>query len=105
VLDAIEAADAILIAPSNPYVSIWPILAVAEIRPRSRPGACRAVAVSPLDRRPCGQGAGRPYARADGGRHDSGARGGLLRGLIDALVVDESDPAARRRAPRRRRRR
>jgi 2-phospho-L-lactate transferase len=32
VLEAIGAAEAILIAPSNPYVSIWPILAVPEIR-------------------------------------------------------------------------
>jgi LPPG:FO 2-phospho-L-lactate transferase len=32
VLEALAAADAILIAPSNPYVSIWPILAVAGIR-------------------------------------------------------------------------
>ncbi|MEO5791718.1 MAG: 2-phospho-L-lactate transferase CofD family protein, partial [Gaiellaceae bacterium] len=32
VLDAIARADAIVIAPSNPYVSIGPILAVAGIR-------------------------------------------------------------------------
>ena len=32
VLEALTGADAIVIAPSNPYVSIWPILAVEEIR-------------------------------------------------------------------------
>ena len=32
VLDALEDADLIAIAPSNPYVSIWPILSVAPIR-------------------------------------------------------------------------
>ena len=32
VLEALRDADVILIAPSNPYVSIGPILAVAEIR-------------------------------------------------------------------------
>ena len=42
VLDAVAAADLILIAPSNPYVSIAPILAVAECAPRSRGGACPA---------------------------------------------------------------
>src|SRR5262249_13476206 len=31
VLDAIGAADLLLIGPSNPYVSVGPILAVAEI--------------------------------------------------------------------------
>ena len=38
VLEAIEQADVIVIAPSNPYVSIGPILAVAEIRRRARDG-------------------------------------------------------------------
>ena len=32
VLEALAGADAIVIAPSNPYVSIWPILAVEKIR-------------------------------------------------------------------------
>ena len=32
VLDAIDDAELIVIAPSNPFISIWPILAVAEIR-------------------------------------------------------------------------
>ena len=32
VLESIEAADAILLAPSNPYLSIGPTLAVREIR-------------------------------------------------------------------------
>ena len=45
VLDALDDADAILFAPSNPYLSIGPILAVAEIRRRD-PGP-RACAASP----------------------------------------------------------
>ena len=32
VLDALDGAELIVIAPSNPFISIWPILAVAEIR-------------------------------------------------------------------------
>ena len=40
VLEALAAADAIVIAPSNPYVSIWPILAVPEIRAALGRGAC-----------------------------------------------------------------
>src|SRR5437660_10483405 len=31
-LEAIERAELIVICPSNPFISIWPILAVAEIR-------------------------------------------------------------------------
>ena len=43
VLEALEEADLIVIAPSNPYVSIRPILAVdGDPRARSSAGASRA---------------------------------------------------------------
>ena len=48
VLEAIAAADAIVIAPSNPFVSIHPILAVPGIRAALEARSVRAVAVSPL---------------------------------------------------------
>jgi LPPG:FO 2-phospho-L-lactate transferase len=48
VVDAISGADLVLIAPSNPFVSIGPMLAVAEIRAALRGAADRTVAVSPL---------------------------------------------------------
>ncbi len=41
-------ADVILIAPSNPYVSIGPILAVAEIRAALERRTVPCVAISPL---------------------------------------------------------
>ena len=41
-LEAIDAADALLIAPSNPYVSIAPILAVAAVREALSAAASRA---------------------------------------------------------------
>jgi LPPG:FO 2-phospho-L-lactate transferase len=46
VLEAIEAAELVVIAPSNPFVSIWPILAVPGIREAL--AATRVAAVSPL---------------------------------------------------------
>ena len=48
VLQAIAAADAIVVAPSNPYVSIHPILAVGAIREALADRRVRCVAVSPL---------------------------------------------------------
>ena len=80
VLEALAGADAIVIAPSNPYVSIWPILAVEEIRAAlvAPPRAVRCG--QPARWRPRRQRTGRPYARPDGGRHGSGACRGLLRG-------------------------
>jgi LPPG:FO 2-phospho-L-lactate transferase len=46
VLEALEAAELVVIAPSNPFVSIWPILAVPGIREAL--AARRVAAVSPL---------------------------------------------------------
>ena len=40
VLEELAAADAVVIAPSNPFVSIHPILAVAGIREAIEAGAC-----------------------------------------------------------------
>src|SRR4029079_4181674 len=48
VLEALDDADVILIAPSNPYVSIGPILAVAELRAALEHRRVPCVAVSPL---------------------------------------------------------
>jgi LPPG:FO 2-phospho-L-lactate transferase len=48
VLDAIAQADVVLIAPSNPVVSIGPILAVPGIRAGLRATPARVVGVSPI---------------------------------------------------------
>ena len=48
VLEAIEDADVLVLAPSNPYVSIGPILAVGGIRAALERRRVPCVAVSPL---------------------------------------------------------
>ncbi|QSB13909.1 2-phospho-L-lactate transferase [Natronosporangium hydrolyticum] len=48
VLDAIGGADAILIAPSNPVVSIAPILAVPGLREAVRAASAPVIGVSPI---------------------------------------------------------
>ncbi|MGH3693188.1 MAG: 2-phospho-L-lactate transferase [Pseudonocardiaceae bacterium] len=50
VLAAIAAADAVLLAPSNPVVSIGSVLAVPGIRPALRSAAARVVGLSPIVR-------------------------------------------------------
>ncbi len=93
VLEALGAADAILIAPSNPYVSIWPILAVPEIRAAVEARRVPSVAVSPLVGGRAVKGpADRMLARMAGGTTPEHVAG-CYAGLIDALVVDESDPS------------
>jgi LPPG:FO 2-phospho-L-lactate transferase len=94
VLEAIETADLIAIAPSNPYVSIWPILAVSEIRSAVERRTVPCVAVSPLIGGRAVKGpADRMLARLAGGTGPA-AVAGCYPGLIDALVIDEADAAA-----------
>lgn len=48
VIEALEEADTIVVAPSNPLISIGPILAVPGVRDALRHRRARVVAVSPL---------------------------------------------------------
>lgn len=48
VLAAIAEADAVLLAPSNPVVSIGSVLAIPGIRPALRSAAARVVGLSPI---------------------------------------------------------
>ena len=47
VLEAVRSAAAVIIAPSNPPLSIWPILAIADVASAVR-NSSRVMAVSPL---------------------------------------------------------
>jgi LPPG:FO 2-phospho-L-lactate transferase len=91
VLDAMHGADLILVAPSNPYVSIGPILAVSEIREALVARSAPAVAVSPLIGGRAVKGpADRMLKRLAGGTAPTQVAS-CYKGLIDALVVDEAD--------------
>lgn len=91
VLEAIAAADLLLLAPSNPYVSIGPILAVRAIHEALASRRVPCVAVSPLIRGRAVKGpADRMLARMAGGTSPAHVAR-CYPGLIDALVVDEAD--------------
>jgi LPPG:FO 2-phospho-L-lactate transferase len=91
VIDALEGADVILIAPSNPYVSIGPILAVAEIRAALERRTVPCVAISPLIGGRAVKGpADRMLQRLAGGTSPAHVAS-CYPGLIDALVIDEAD--------------
>ena len=91
VVEALADADLIAIAPSNPYVSIGPILAVAGIRQAIERRRVPCVAVSPLIGGRAVKGpADRMLERLAGGTSPAHLAG-CYTGLIDALVVDEAD--------------
>lgn len=90
VLDAIEAADLIVIAPSNPPLSIWPILAIDEIR-QAITRHQRVVAVSPLFG---GKALKGPAHRVMASLGLPPGNAGVMEayaGVIDTLVVDTQD--------------
>jgi LPPG:FO 2-phospho-L-lactate transferase len=94
VLEALAAADVLVIAPSNPYVSIGPILAVREIRSALANRRVPCIGVSPLIGGRAVKGpADRMLARLAGGTTPAHVAS-CYAGLIDALVFDEADDAA-----------
>jgi LPPG:FO 2-phospho-L-lactate transferase len=94
VVEAIEDAEVLVITPSNPYVSIGPILAVDEIRLALERRRVPCVAVSPLiDGRAVKGPADRMLARMAGGT-SPGHVASCYEGLIDVLVIDEADAPA-----------
>ena len=91
VLEALAGAELVLLAPSNPYVSVWPILAVPGIRGALERRRAPAVAVSPLVGGRAVKGpADTMLARLAGGTRPAHVAS-CYAGLIDALVVDEAD--------------
>ena len=94
VIEALAAAETILIAPSNPYLSIGPILAVRAIGEALESRAVRCLAVSPLIGGEAVTGpAGRMLSRMAGGTTPA-LVAQSYKGLIDALVIDEADAPA-----------
>ena len=94
VLEAIADAATILIAPSNPYLSIGPVLAVNEIRDALESRRVPCVAVSPLVAGKAVSGPlDRMLSRMAGGTTPAHVAR-CYSGLIDALVIDETDAPA-----------
>lgn len=93
---ALEAAEAIVICPSNPYVSIDPILAVHGVRQAiaaARARGVRVAAVSPLVG---GRALKGPADRMAVSLGEEASAVGIARhyaGLVDALLVDDVDAA------------
>jgi LPPG:FO 2-phospho-L-lactate transferase len=99
VLEAIASADAVVIAPSNPYVSIHPILAVPGVWDAIAARRVRCVAVSPLIGGRAVKGpVDRMLSRMAGGTTPSHVTQ-CYKGLIGALVIDGADGSAQADVP------
>jgi LPPG:FO 2-phospho-L-lactate transferase len=97
VVEAIAAADAVVIAPSNPFVSIRPILAVPGIEEAL--GEKRVAAISPLVG---GKALRGPLAEMMASLgHEPGGAGvrALYSDLVSVFVVDREDAALANEIP------
>jgi LPPG:FO 2-phospho-L-lactate transferase len=111
VLEALEQARAIVVGPSNPVISIAPILAVPGMREAITAATAPVVAVSPIVGGRVVKGPTDPFLRWAGQPSSADGVAALYAGLLDGMVADEpvdglpllrtdilmDDPTARRR--------
>lgn len=91
VIEAIASADAILIAPSNPFLSVDPILAVPAIRAAVSQSAAPVVAISPLVSGAAVKGPTAKIMSELGIVITNDSVVGHYAGLLDGLVVHVGD--------------
>ncbi|MFW2339817.1 MAG: 2-phospho-L-lactate transferase CofD family protein [Acidimicrobiia bacterium] len=96
VIEAIEQADAVVIGPSNPPLSIWPILAVPQITDRVS-AASRVLAVSPLFGGRALKGPAHLVLASLGFPPGNEGVIAAYDGLLSDLIIDQSDAAERGR--------
>ena len=91
-LEALRLAEAIIIGPSNPVISIGPILAVPGMTEAITGSDAPVVAVSPFVAGEVVKGPTERFMQALGRPSTAAGVASLYAGLIDAMVVDEDDP-------------
>jgi LPPG:FO 2-phospho-L-lactate transferase len=89
---AIANADLIVLGPSNPVISIGPILAIPGLREAIIAAPAPVVAVSPLVGGRVVKGPTEKFLRAEGKPVSATGVAELYNGLLDGMVVDVGDP-------------
>lgn len=91
VLEALETSDTLLIAPSNPFVSVGPILAIEGVRPILQRRRDRVVAISPIIDGVAVKGPADRMLRGMG--HEPSALGvaRIYQDVVGTFIVDEID--------------
>jgi LPPG:FO 2-phospho-L-lactate transferase len=92
VLAALSAAEAIVIGPSNPVISIGPILAVPGLREAIADATAPAIAVSPYVAGEVVKGPTDAFMKAIGRPSNATGVASLYEGLVDGMVCDAGDP-------------
>ena len=93
VIGAIAGADIVVIGPSNPILSIWPIIAVPGIE-ETLANRDDIVAVSPLISGQAVKGPARQVLEAEGFTPDTAGVVASYQGLVSRIYVDVNDTVA-----------
>lgn len=91
-LAAIAGADLIVIGPSNPVISIGPILALPGLREAIAAARAPVVAVSPFVAGRAIKGPTEAFMHAVGRPVTAAGVASLYEGLLNGIVVDDGDP-------------
>jgi LPPG:FO 2-phospho-L-lactate transferase len=91
VREAVAHAEAIVLCPSNPVVSIGPILAVPGMRKMLASSSAPKAAVSPIVRGRALKGPADKMLRSLGYEVSSAGVARMYEGLVDGMVIDRSE--------------
>ncbi len=93
-LEALQQADTIIFCPSNPIVSIGAILAFPALRDAITSRKVPAIGISPIVQGAPVRGPAAPLMAAKGFPVDTTGVAQAYRGLLDTLIIDETDADA-----------
>jgi LPPG:FO 2-phospho-L-lactate transferase len=91
VLESIEDADAVIIAPSNPFISIQPILAVPGVRAALSGVRSRVAAISPIIQGSAVKGPAAVMLQQMGCEVSAAGVAGMYREIAALFVIDRLD--------------
>jgi LPPG:FO 2-phospho-L-lactate transferase len=94
VLESIEQADTIVIGPSNPVISIGPIVSMRAIRDAIAASDAPVVAVSPYVAGQVVKGPTDLFMHAVGRPSTAAGAASLYEGLLNGMICDPEDPDA-----------
>jgi LPPG:FO 2-phospho-L-lactate transferase len=92
VLAAIGEADSIVVGPSNPVISIGPIISMGAVREAIAASSAPVVAVSPYVAGQVVKGPTDLFMRAVGRPSTAAGAASLYEGLLDGMICDPEDP-------------
>jgi LPPG:FO 2-phospho-L-lactate transferase len=92
VLEALSGAGAIVVGPSNPVISIGPILSMPAVRDAIAASSAPVVAVSPYVAGQVVKGPTDLFMQAVGRPSTAAGAASLYEGLLDGMICDPEDP-------------